>query len=122
MMTLLIHYIRHPLAVNILLANTFFRYELNKRKVTPTVLAFTRLILPFRLTITMSCKLNLRRFPHDIQKCTLELESCKLTFMTVLDLMSLSLSYLNSPFIILNGLQRHFDFTKGQGSGKICSL
>lgn len=28
-----------------------------------------------RLTITMSCKLNLRRFPHDIQKCTLELES-----------------------------------------------
>ena len=46
----------------------------------------------------MSCKLNLRRFPHDIQKCTLELESCKLTFMTVLELMSLSLSYLNSPF------------------------
>jgi len=28
-----------------------------------------------RLTITTSCKLNLRRFPHDTQMCTLALES-----------------------------------------------
>lgn len=31
----------------------------------------------FRLTITTSCTLDLRRFPHDTQLCTLALESCK---------------------------------------------
>lgn len=31
----------------------------------------------FRLTITTSCTLDLRRFPHDTQTCTLALESCK---------------------------------------------
>ena len=61
----------------------------------------------------MSCKLNLRRFPHDIQKCTLELESCKLTFMTVLDLISLSLSYLNSPFHCVERVTATPRFHKG---------
>jgi len=62
----------------------------------------------------MSCKLNLRRFPHDIQKCTLELESCKFIFMTVLDLMSLSLSYLNSPFHCLERVTATPRFHKGR--------
>ena len=30
-----------------------------------------------RLTVTMACKLNLQMFPHDVQTCTVMLESCK---------------------------------------------
>ena len=30
-----------------------------------------------RLTVTMACNLNLRKFPHDVQTCTVMLESCK---------------------------------------------
>lgn len=30
-----------------------------------------------RLTVTMACNLNLRTFPHDVQTCTVMLESCK---------------------------------------------
>ena len=40
----------------------------------------------YRLKTIVLCDFKLRRFPHDIQNCSLQLESCKILFDTSLKL------------------------------------
>ena len=49
-----------------------------------------------RLTVTVACKLSLQMFPHDVQTCTVMLESCKYP------------SIITSVLYLLHNFRGHF--------------
>lgn len=63
------------------------------------VFPLTRMNKPYRLTVIASCPMKLQYFPMDRQKCTIEVESCKYSFLSFLaDLHAISsTSHTNIP-------------------------
>lgn len=58
-------------------------FSLTAQKIWLTVVLFTVLSLPPRLTLILSCPMDLKNFPMDIQTCTMQLESCGYFDLTV---------------------------------------
>lgn len=54
----------------------------------------SNLFFYLRLTLTLSCPMDLKNFPMDIQTCTMQLESCESSFLLPLPFVSLSPLYL----------------------------
>ena len=53
--------------------------------------------LHYRLKTVVICDMQLNRFPHDIQNCTIKFESCELSPSLCLDIMSLLVAAGNYP-------------------------
>lgn len=47
------------------------------------LLFFFPICFCLRLTLTLSCPMDLKNFPMDIQTCTMQLESCKFSFLPI---------------------------------------
>lgn len=50
--------------------------------IPPVSLSFLSILFfHLRLTLTLSCPMDLKNFPMDIQTCTMQLESCEFSFL-----------------------------------------
>lgn len=62
------------------------------------LLLFFNLFFHLRLTLTLSCPMDLKNFPMDIQTCTMQLESCESAWFPP-PFVSPSISPLSPPFL-----------------------